>query len=238
MAETDPLIPHTNATQLQHTRVSVQDVGRTVRVRNTVYSYTNHFIIQSRPYFRRNLPTYINCICFSYFAWIFFLASFLGILAVKGGYFKGTPFYCFVVCAVFIAVFSQHEVVNRRSLPFVLSQPVFDGQESLNALYELTITELQGLALQNYQAGIGFIHVSEGHVKFQAFNRHAVGAMHCARRLSRCSLLEPGPVVSSILEHDSPTADQKTTEQFQNYRLRFSDLFQEGIQMWMKLQRL
>ncbi|XP_073245672.1 uncharacterized protein [Porites lutea] len=188
MAERDPLIPRTNATQLQHTRVSVQDVGRTVRLRNTVYSYTNHFIIQSRPYFRRNLPTYINCICFSYFAWIFFLASFLGVLAVKGGYFKGTPFYCFVVCAVFIAVFSQHEVVNRRSLPFVLSQPVFDGQESLNALYELTITELQGLALENYQAGIGFIHVSEGHVKFQAFNRHAVGAMHCARRLSRCML--------------------------------------------------
>lgn len=45
-------------------------------------------------------------------------------------------------------------------------------------------------------------------------------------------------MVSSILEnqevwtqtHDSPTADQKTTEQFQNYRLGFNDLFQEGIQ--------
>ena len=45
----------------------------------------------------------------------------------------------------------------------------------------------------------------------------------------RCSLLEPGPVVSSILiqeesgswtqKHDSSTADQKTTERFQNYRL-------------------
>ena len=41
--------------------------------------------------------------------------------------------------------------------------------------------------------------------------------------------MEPGPVVSSILvrknqevwtqKHDSSTADQKTTEQFQNYRL-------------------
>ena len=45
-------------------------------------------------------------------------------------------------------------------------------------------------------------------------------------------------MVSSILEnqevwtqkHDSSTADQTTTEQFQNYRLRFNDLFQEGIQ--------
>lgn len=49
--------------------------------------------------------------------------------------------------------------------------------------------------------------------------------------------MEPGPVVSSILEnqevwtqkYENPTADQKTTEQFQNYRLRFNDLFQKGI---------
>ena len=188
MSERDPLIPHTNATQLQHTRVTVEDVGRTVRVRNTVYAYTNHFITQSRPYFRRNLPTYIDCVLFICLTRLIFLASFLGALALKGGYFKGTPFYCFVVCGIFIAIFSQHEVVNRRSLPVVLSQPVIDGQLSLNSLYEVTITELQGLALENYRAGIGFIHVSEGKVKFQAFNRKAVGAMICARRTSRWML--------------------------------------------------
>ena len=44
-------------------------------------------------------------------------------------------------------------------------------------------------------------------------------------------------MVSSILEnqevwtqkYENSTADQKTTEQFQNYRLRFNDLFQKGI---------
>lgn len=188
MSERDRLIPHNEATEVQHTRVTVQDVGVTVRVRNTAHAYTNHFITESRPYFRRNLPTYIDCVLFLFFTRLFFLASFLGALALKGGYFKGAPFYCFVVCAIFIAIFSQHEIVNRKSLPVVLSQPVIDGQLSLNALYELTITELQGLALQNYQVGIGFIHVSEGKVKFQAFNRKAVRAMIMARRTSRFML--------------------------------------------------
>lgn len=184
MSERDPLL----AREVQHTRISVRDVGVTVRLRNTVYAYSNHFITQSRPYFRRRLLTYIDCVLFLFLTRLMFLASFLGALALKGGYFKGAPFYCFVVCAFFIGIFCQHEVVNRKSLPVVLSQPVIDGQLSLNALYEVTITELQGLALENYRAGIGFINVSEGKVKFQAFNREALGAMLCARRTSRCML--------------------------------------------------
>ena len=189
MSERDPLLPHTAVREVQHTQVTVKDVGKTVRIRNTVYAYSNHFITQSRPYFRRRLTTYLDCVCFLFLTRLMFLASFLGALALKGGYFKGTPFYCFVVCAIFIGVFSQHEIVNRKSLPVVLSQPVFDGQLSLNALYEVTITELRGLALENYRAGIGFVNVSEGKVKFQAFNRKAVSAMKRARRNSRCMLV-------------------------------------------------
>lgn len=188
MSERDRLLPVTEAQEIQHTRIAVEDVGRSVRVRNTIYAYSNHFITQSRPYFRRKLSTYIDCVCFLWLVWLMFWASFLGALAVKGGYFKGAPFYCFFVCAVFIAIFCQHEIVNRKSLRIVLTQPVIDGQQKLNALYEVTITELQGMALQNYRAGIGFVHVSEGKVKFQAFNRKAVQAMICARKTSRCML--------------------------------------------------
>lgn len=188
MSETAPLLPAIEARGVQHTRVQVEDVGVTVRIRNSPYAYSNHFITQSRPYFRRPLPTYIDCVLFLRFTGLMFVASFLGALALNGGYFKGAPFYCFLVCAVFIGIFCQHEVVNRKSLKTVLTQPVIDGQRSLNALYEVTITELQGMALQNYRAGIGFVHVSEGKVKFQAFNRRAVRAMMSAKQTSRCML--------------------------------------------------
>ena len=187
MSENDRLI--TEARGIQHTRIAVEDVGRAVRVRNTMYAYSNHFITQSRPYFRRQLPTYIDCVCFLWLTWAMFWASWLGALADKGGYYKGAPFYCFFVCAIFIGIFCQHEIVNRKSLRIVLTQPVLDGQQKLNALYEVTVTELQGMALQNYQAGIGFVHVSEGKVKFQAFNRKAEQAMICARKTSRCMLI-------------------------------------------------
>ena len=147
------------------------------------------FITQSRPCFRQQLPTYIDCVCFLWLTWAMFWAPWLGALAHKGGYYKGAPFYCFFDCVIFIGIFCQHEVVNRKSLRIVLTQPVLDGQQKLNALYEVTVTELQGMALQNYRAGIGFVHVSEGKVKFQAFNRKAEQAMICARKTSRCMLI-------------------------------------------------
>ena len=187
MSENDRLITETRG--IQHTRIAVEDVCRAFRVRNTIYAYSNHFIMQSRPYFRRQLPTYIDCVCFLWLTWAMFWASWLGALADKGGYYKGAPFYCFFVCAIFIGIFCQHEIVNRKSLRIVLTQPVLDGQQKLNALYEVTVTELQGMALQNYQAGIGFVHVSEGKVKFQAFNRKAEQAIICARKTSRCMLI-------------------------------------------------
>ena len=165
MSENDRLITETRG--IQHTRIAVEDV---------IYAYSNHFITQSRPYFRRQLPTYIDCVYFLWLTWAMFWASWLGALAHKGGYYKGVPF-------------CQHEIVNRKSLRIVLTQPVLDGQQKLNALYEVTVTELQGMALQNYQAGIGFVHVSEGKVKFQAFNRKAEQAMICARKTSRCMLI-------------------------------------------------
>ena len=179
MSENDRLITETRG--IQHTRIAVEDV---------IYAYSNHFITQSRPYFRRQLPTYIDCVCFLWLTWAMFWAPWLGALAHKGGYYKGVPFYCFSDCVIFIGIFCQHEIVNRKSLRIVLTQPVLDGQQKLNALYEVTVTELQGMALQNYRAGVGFVHVSEGKVKFQAFNRKAEQAMICARKTSRCMLIQ------------------------------------------------
>ena len=145
MSERDPLILQTNVREVQHTEVAIRGIGTSVLLRKDVYAHSNHIVIQSRPYFRRNLPTYFYFPFVLNLAWLLFFASLLGALALEGGYYKGSPFYCFVVYAFFITVFSQHEIVNRRSIPVVLMQPFFDGQIPLNALYEVTITQLQGL---------------------------------------------------------------------------------------------
>ena len=74
------------------------------------------------------------------------------------------------------------------SLPLVLKQPVFDSQRSLNEFYQLTVTELDGIALQNYQAGFGFIPLTPGKIKIQAFNRKAIRQMSDAKCQSRLML--------------------------------------------------
>ena len=51
-------------------------------------------VIQSRPYFHGNLPTYFYCPFFLNLARLLFFASLLGALALEGGYYKGSPFYC------------------------------------------------------------------------------------------------------------------------------------------------
>ena len=45
MSENDRLITETRG--IQHTRIAVEDVCRAFRVRNTIYAYSNHFIMQS-----------------------------------------------------------------------------------------------------------------------------------------------------------------------------------------------
>jgi len=51
------------------------------------------------------------------------------------------------------------------------------------------VTELDGVALQNYQAGIGFVTLSREKIKFQAFNETAIRRMSDAKGQSRLMLI-------------------------------------------------
>ena len=92
-------------------------------------------------------------------------------------------------CLLFFLFYCQHEWVNKKTLPAVHKQPFFSGQTDLDTFYELTITELDGITLQNYQAGIGFVNFSIGKIKIQAFNDTAKKHMSDAKCQSRLMLL-------------------------------------------------
>ena len=154
-----------------------------------MHAKANHYIKQSRPYFpNEKLPIYIDCRYFLRTARILCGASLFGALVTSGGS-KGIPVFFFTACLLFFLLYCQHQWVNQKSLPVVFKQPVFSHQEHNNSFYEVTVTELDGIALQNYQAGIGFIELSRGKIRFQAFSPKAMKFMSDAKCHSRLMLL-------------------------------------------------
>ena len=175
--------------QVKHTEIEVEEVGGSVTIRDEAHAKANHYIKESRPYFpHEKLPIYIDCPYFLKFARAFCLASVLGIWKVSGGSVI-MQVVLFIGCLAFLTVYGQHELVNQRSLPTVLKQPVLAGQKSTNAFYEVTVTDLEGIALQNYQAGVGFVSVSQGKIKFQAFKKTAKKYMRSAVWNSRLMMV-------------------------------------------------
>ena len=169
---------------VQFRKVEVKEIGKSVTVRDASHAKTNHYIKQSRPYFpKEKLSTYIDFPNFLKFARVLCVASLFGALS------KTSSIIFFVACLLFLIIYTQHEMVNQKSLPFVLKQPVFDSQRLENSFYEVTVTELSGVALQNYQTGVGFIALSQGKIKFQAFNRNAIKYMSNANCQSRLMLV-------------------------------------------------
>ena len=189
MSDREVLTGRAEVERVQYTQVNVKDVSRSVTVRNERHAKANHYIKESRPYFpNEKLPTYIDCPYFMQLAQALFGLSLLGALVAAGAP-RALPMCCFAVCLLFIFFFCQHEWVSQKSLPVVFRQPVFGSQRTNNAFYEVTVTELDGVALQNYQAGVGFIQMSQGKIKFQAFNKTGVKHMSDARCHSRLTLL-------------------------------------------------
>ena len=175
--------------QVKHTKIAVEEVGRSVTIRDEAHAKANHYIKQSRQYFpHEKLPIYIDCPYFLKFARVFCLASVLGIWKVSGGSVI-MQVVLFIGCLALLTVYGQHELVNQRSLPTVLKQPIFAGQKSTNNFYEVTVTDLEGIALQNYQAGVGFVSLSQGKIKFQAFNKTAKKYMSSAVWNSRLMMV-------------------------------------------------
>ena len=192
MSDRDRLVSATGRTEVErvrYTQVKVEEVGETVTLRDEMHAKANHYIKQSRPYFpNEKLPTYIDCPYFLRIARILCGLSLFGALAASGESI-GVPAFFLTACLLFFLFYCQHQWVNQKSLPVVFKQPVYANQKSSNNFYEVTVTQLDGIALQNYQAGIGFIEVSRGKIKFQAFNAKGKKSMSDAKCHSRLMLL-------------------------------------------------
>ena len=177
------------AERVQCTQIKVENVGTDVKVVEEVHAKSNHYIKASKPYFpNEKLLTYIYWPKFLRMARSLWVASVFGFLPVLG-LSKYIAVFFSIVCLLFIFIFCQHEWVNQKSLPVVFRQPVFDSQRRCNDFYEVTVTELDGVALQNYQAGVGFIQMSQGKIQFQAFNKAGMKHMSNARCYSRLMLV-------------------------------------------------
>ena len=192
MSDRDRLVTTTGRTEVERFRykeVKVEVKSNSVTVRDEVHAKANYFIKQSKRYFPNEwLHAYIYCPYFLWLARILFCASFLGAL-VAAGLPKIIPVCFFVVCVLFFYIFIQHEWVSYESLRVVYKQPVLASQINHNAFYEVTVTELDGVALQNYHAGVGFVKLSQGKIRFQAFNSEAMKFMSRAKCQSRLMLV-------------------------------------------------
>ena len=195
MSDRDRLLAtgRTEVERVQCTQVKLENVGGNIRkVRDEMHAQSNQFIKQSRPYFpNEKLPTYIEFPYFLRTVRVLCVASLLGALVTSGGTSQIVPVFFLTACLLFFLIFCQHQWVIHKSLPVVYKQPVVDRtlQETNNAFYEMTVTELDGIALRNYRAGIGFTKVSQGKIKFQAFNETAMKYMSDAKCQSRLMLL-------------------------------------------------
>jgi len=186
MSDRDRSVSATGRTEVEHvrfTQVKIEDVGgETVTVRDEMHARANFYIKQSRPYFpNKKLPTYIDCPYFLRIARVLCGLSLFGVGVASGGA-KGVPVFFLVACLLFLLFYCQHQWVNHRSLPVVFRQPVFAHQESNNSFYEVTVTELDEIALQNYQAGIGFIQLSRGKIRCKSL-QPASDEIHVRRKM-------------------------------------------------------
>ena len=192
MSDRDRSVANPGRTEIERVRaehIEIKNVGTTAKIRDEVHAHANHYIKQSKPYFPNDkLLTYIDCPYFLRVArWLCF-ASLFGALVAAGAS-KFIPVSFLVACLLFFLFYCQHEWVNQKTLPVVHKQPFLRDQRGNNKFYELTITELTGIALQNYQAGIGFVELSQGKIEFQAFNNTAKKHMSDAKCQSRLMLL-------------------------------------------------
>ena len=168
----------------------VRTFGKSVSLRKSIYTKTNFYIKQSRPYIpRRTLRTYLYIRCMR---WVFlaycvlcipmpFLPDFIGWpwAAATGG-----------VGLVWFLIFSQHMHVIYWTIPAVLSQPILsnDIQSRENEFYEFQLERVEGIYLNAKESGIGMLQRSTGSIKFQALNERAACTVRKSCCLSCCMM--------------------------------------------------
>lgn len=173
-------MPVTTAADIRRYReTTIESLGREVDIsRASVHRFANIFIEESKPFIPGvALPVYRGVPL--WFAVLVLALSFGGAGSLTGA------IVCLVADCPMLGIYLQNEWVNHKSLPIVKKQPVKNNLQTLNALYEVTHSELEMIALSTYDKEIGFIRASHGKVKFQVFHPAAFALMDKAKSTSR-----------------------------------------------------
>lgn len=173
-------MPVTTAAEIRRYReTTIENFGQEVNIsRASVHSFTNIFIEESRAFIPgASLPAYRGVPL--WFAVVVLAFSFAGAASLTGA------IVSLVADCPMLVIYFQNEWVNRKTLPIVKKQPVKNDLQTLNALYEVTHSELEMIALSTYDKEIGFIRASYGKVKFQVFHPAALALMDKAKNTSR-----------------------------------------------------
>lgn len=170
---------------LNRLEVGIENYGTSVTIRDGEHSRTNHYIECSRSFFPgRTLYKYII------FRWMEFVVFFSFVVSILSFLSLYLAVVMDLINLAFLVIYLQHVIfVNCHTMLFVRKQPVISDQKSGNDFYKLTVRELSGTMLTNYENNIGVISLNEGEVKFQAFNQNAIHSMDEAKRNSNRYLL-------------------------------------------------
>lgn len=173
-------MPITSA-EFQQTRVTViKSYGNKVDLsRTNVHRYTNIFIEESKQFYpQETLPIYR--VAPLWFAAVMFLCSVGGaanLTAAIVGLLFDLPL---------IVSYCQNEVVNRISLPIVKKQETWDDLPTLNALLEISVTELEKIGISTDDVEIGLLKMEQtDKFKLQVFHPAAFKIMDKAKTTSR-----------------------------------------------------
>lgn len=153
---------------LHTTSITLEEYGRAIRIKDSAFAATNHFIRQSRPFFpKRKFREYFYFKRMRWLIALLFLANFLCFDSLYMALAMDT------VNLLLLFIFLQHQVVNCCTMTYVRSQPVIDSQQAWNTFYKFSVCELQGAFLQIYESGLGYVALSEQEVQVQVFNKVA-----------------------------------------------------------------
>lgn len=193
--ETDRLINPVSTGVVERTRVNVRETGVRVYVGNSIYTKTNHYIKESRPYIRNSKHRqYWKCcnvnIILLFFFWlaVSMATSFLHWTAAAGNV---------VINTLWVYFFSQHMMVVCCTLPHVLRQPILPNSEmrgrAANEFIEIQVEQVRGTYLAMRNAGIGVVQREGGVIKFHVLSEGAAWSIRTSRKCSIigfvCSLL-------------------------------------------------
>lgn len=152
----------------------VEEFGKTVSLKDNIYTRSNFYIRQSRPYVHgRKLTQYIHI---SGTQWVFLILFFISFASPT------TFILAFAMSGlglVFFLVFLQHMYVNVKTMPPVLRQPRVSNSwlQTDNAFFEITLEKYTALFAASKDAGIGVQVKGKGTVRLQIFTQAAVVRM-------------------------------------------------------------